>query len=82
MMCENVQTDYILDTVGKFCPAPIIETTNKIKRMDAGETLLIISDDAEFKSDIINWCRVTGNKFLGDIEKDGEIEVYIRKVVV
>lgn len=80
-MYENVQTDYILDTVGKFCPAPIIETSNKIKEMEAGETLTIISDDAEFKGDIMKWCKVTGNEFLGDIEKDGEIEVYIRKVV-
>jgi TusA-related sulfurtransferase len=76
-----MNTDYTLDTVGRFCPVPIIETANKIKEMKAGETLTIISDDPGIKNDMPNWCSLTGNEYLGMSEEEGEIRVYIRKKV-
>ncbi len=74
-----MKTDHILDTVGKFCPVPIIETANTMKTLSTGETLTVISDDEGIKNDIRNWCAMTGNEFLGESERDGEIEVYVRK---
>ncbi|MHB9029486.1 MAG: sulfurtransferase TusA family protein [Candidatus Latescibacterota bacterium] len=74
-----METDYILDTVGRFCPVPIIETANRMKEMKPGETLTVISDDLGIKSDMPNWCSMTGNEFLGMTESDGEIRVFIRK---
>ena len=76
-----MKTDYTIDTVGKFCPVPIIETANKIKEMKVGETLTIISDDVGIKSDMPNWCNMTGNEFLKESEDEGIIKVSIRKVV-
>jgi len=74
-----MKTDHMLDTVGKFCPVPIIETANRMKELKKGETLTVLSDDEGIKSDMRNWCAMTGNDFLGESEHDGEIEVYIRK---
>ncbi|MBN1292630.1 MAG: sulfurtransferase TusA family protein [Candidatus Latescibacteria bacterium] len=76
-----MKTDYSVDTVGKFCPVPIIEASNKIKEMTSGETLTVISDDEGIKNDMPNWCSLTGNEFLGMSENNGEISVYIRKAV-
>jgi tRNA 2-thiouridine synthesizing protein A len=74
-----METDYTIDTVGRFCPVPIIETANKIKQMNAGETLTVISDDEGIKTDMPSWCAMTGNEFLGMSESGGEIRVYVRK---
>ncbi|MDP2983136.1 MAG: sulfurtransferase TusA family protein [Candidatus Latescibacter sp.] len=74
-----MKTDYSLDTVGRFCPVPIIETANKIKEMNAGETLTIISDDPGIKNDMTNWCSLTGNEYLEISEEGDEIRVYVRK---
>ena len=74
-----MKTDYTIDTVGKFCPVPIIETVNKIKEMKVGETLTIISDDVGIKSDMPNWCNMTGNEFLEESEDEGIIKVSVRK---
>ena len=76
-----MDTDITIDTVGKFCPVPIIEAANKIKEMNVGETLTVISDDAGIKSDMLNWCSITGNEFLGETEDDGVFKVYVKKVV-
>jgi len=75
-----MKTDHILDTVGKFCPVPIIETANKMKELAPGETLTVIADDPGIKNDMRSWCEMTGNEFLGESENSGEIEVYVRKV--
>jgi tRNA 2-thiouridine synthesizing protein A len=74
-----MKTDYIIDTVGRFCPVPIIETANKIKGMKSGETLTVLSDDQGIKNDMPNWCNLTGNEFLGISEENGEIQAFIRK---
>lgn len=76
-----MKTDYTIDTVGKFCPVPIIETASKMKDLKKGDTLTVIADDAGIKNDMRSWCIMTGNEFLGEDESDGEIEVYIRKAV-
>ena len=75
-----MKTDYTVDTVGKFCPVPMIEAVNIIKEMNKGETLTIVSDDPEIKNDMRKWCKFTGNDFLGESEKNNEIEIYIGKI--
>lgn len=76
-----MKTDFTIDTVGKFCPVPIIEASNKIKEMEVGETLTVLSDDEGIKNDMPNWCSITGNEFLGLSGKNGEISVFVRKAV-
>jgi tRNA 2-thiouridine synthesizing protein A len=76
-----MKTDYTIDTVGRFCPVPIIETASKIKELNPGETLTILSDDPGIKNDMPNWCSLTGNEYLGMSEEEGEIRVYVRKKV-
>ena len=77
-----MDTDQTVDTVGRFCPVPIIEAANKIKEMKIGETLTVISDDEGIKNDMPGWCAMTGHEYLGMSESDGEIRVYVRKAVV
>ena len=76
-----MKTDYTIDTVGKFCPVPIIEAANKIREMNIEETLTVISDDKGILSDMPNWCTMTENEFLGESEHDGVFEVFVKKTV-
>ena len=75
-----MKTDYTIDTVGKFCPVPIIETGTKMKEMNINETLTVISDDTGFIPDMKNWCSLTGNEYMGDTDEDGIFTAFIRKV--
>ncbi len=74
-----METDHILDLVGRFCPVPIIETANKMKELKSGETLTVISDDSGIGDDMAKWCSMTGNEYMGSAESDGEIRVFVRK---
>ncbi|MCX8125683.1 MAG: sulfurtransferase TusA family protein [Dehalococcoidia bacterium] len=38
-----------------------------------------MADDVGIKEDIPNWCKQTGNEFLGIEEAGGQYRAYIRK---
>ena len=57
--------DVRLDTLGLFCPMPIIKTSKKIKDLVVGQVLEVVSDDEGIKKDMPAWCETTGHEFLG-----------------
>ena len=75
-----MDADETLDCYGLLCPMPIIQTAKKIKELEIGQILEVISTDAGIKEDMPAWCRQTGQEYLG-LEEDGDIyRVYIKKV--
>lgn len=75
-----MKADAILDTLGLYCPMPIVKTAKKIKDLKIGQVLKVISDDEGIKEDMPAWCRRTGNEFLRIEEGEGEYRVYVRKL--
>jgi tRNA 2-thiouridine synthesizing protein A len=75
-----MHADEILDCYGLLCPMPIIQSAKKIKEMELGQILEIVSTDAGIKEDMPAWCRQTGQEYLG-LEEDGDIyKVYVKKI--
>jgi len=66
-----MQSDSKLDTLGYFCPMPIILTSKKIKELALGQVLEVISDDEGIKKDMPAWCETTGHQMLGMEEEQG-----------
>jgi TusA-related sulfurtransferase len=74
-----ITPDLTLDTLGLFCPMPIILTSKRIKQMDVGQILEVLSDDEGIKKDMPAWCRSTGHECL-DLRQEGAIfKAYVRK---
>jgi tRNA 2-thiouridine synthesizing protein A len=74
-----MKADETLDCVGLYCPLPIANTAKKIKELKAGQVLEVLSDDEGIKEDMPNWCKITGNKFLGIEEEKGVYRVFVKK---
>lgn len=78
-----MQADIKLDTLGYFCPMPIILTSKKIKELSLGQVLEVVSDDEGIKKDMPAWCETTGHQMLGLEEeqaKSGRIyKVFVKK---
>ncbi|HET9885110.1 MAG TPA: sulfurtransferase TusA family protein [Candidatus Binatia bacterium] len=47
-----ILADVTLDTLGYFCPMPIVMTSRKIKDLQLGQVLEIMSDDQGIKEDM------------------------------
>jgi len=58
-----------LDTLGLFCPLPIILTAKKMKTMPLGQILEVLADDKGVKKDMPIWCKESGNELLSIIEE-------------
>ena len=71
--------DERLDTVGFFCPVPIIKTAARIRGMKSGAVLEVLSDDRVILVDMPNWCRSAGHEYLGHHEEGREIHLFVRK---
>jgi tRNA 2-thiouridine synthesizing protein A len=78
-MSAPVEADEVLDTVGLYCPVPILKTAERIQRMEAGRTLAILSDDRVILIDMPAWCRSNGHEYLGHREEGREYRLFVRK---
>ena len=74
-----MKADESLNCLGFYCPIPIVQTARKIKELAPGKVLEVVADDMGIKEDMPNWCKATGNEFLGIEEVSGQYKVYIRK---
>ena len=68
-----------LDTLGLFCPLPIILTSKKMKTMQRGQILEVLSDDAGIKKDMPIWCEQSGNALVSITEEGTLLKCAIRK---
>ena len=76
---EDLRADMTIDTVGLFCPVPIIRTSEAMKRIGAGSVLEVISDDRVILIDMPAWCRSTGHEYLGHTQQGTEYRLFVRK---
>lgn len=68
-----------LDTSGKCCPMPIVETGRAIKALAPGEVLEIVATDKGTQKDIPSWCERTGQTLLSMTEENGIFRYHVRK---
>lgn len=72
---NDLKVTSTLDTSGKCCPMPMVETNKAIKSLSSGDVLEIIATDPGTRNDIPSWCQRTGNKLL-DSREDGKVYRY------
>ena len=67
-----------LDARRLLCPMPVIRLQNRVKHLDAGDTVDIVCTDPGVQSDIPAWCRINGHTVEACEERDGEIRLTVR----
>ena len=76
---EGQRGDEVLDVLGLYCPIPIIRTAERIRMMEAGRILEVVSDDRVVLLDMPAWCRSHGQEYLGFREEAGAWRLFVRK---
>ena len=62
----------ILDFCGMTCPAPLVGAKRVIDDIEAGQTLVLISDCPGTADDLAAWAKVTGNELMSTEKRDGK----------
>lgn len=71
--------EYALDTKGLKCPMPIVQVSKKLKDLNSGQMLEVLSDDSAFGEDIKAFCRISGYNLESFDEQDGVSTAIIKK---
>lgn len=69
-----------IDLSGLPCPAPLLGTKKIIDDLQAGQTMLLLSDCPGTADDLHAWCKFTGNEMLSAAKQaDGKTAYTLRK---
>jgi TusA-related sulfurtransferase len=75
----NVNASLTLDTLGRRCPAPIIELARHLRDVEPGEVLAVLSDDAAAALDVPAWCELRGQEYLGSAAAERGTAYFVRR---
>lgn len=76
---ENIKADVTTDIVYMMCPMHLLNLEEKIRELDNGQILEILTDYDGALEDIPGWCNKKGHEFLG-LEDTGDFyKFYIKK---
>jgi tRNA 2-thiouridine synthesizing protein A len=64
-----------LDAKGLMCPMPIVKMAKKMKEMEVGKMLELISDDVGSVDDVPAWCKRNGNELV-EMKQEGSVYYY------
>ncbi|MEA4962311.1 sulfurtransferase TusA family protein [Lutispora sp.] len=72
--------EVMLDCLGEACPVPLIKTENAMKKLSAGDVLIVQIDHSCAMKNVPEWARKEGHNVEIEEVDDGEWEVIIEKV--
>ncbi|RJQ14713.1 MAG: sulfurtransferase TusA family protein [Nitrospiraceae bacterium] len=77
---KPVKADATTDIIYMMCPMHLLTIEEKIKEMERGQIVSILTDYDGALEDIPQWCNKTGNEFLGIYEDVDHYKFFIKKV--
>ncbi len=70
---------HLLDCVGLYCPAPVMNARAEIDNLEAGALLEVIADDPAAWEDIPRWAKRAGHTLLNSWKDGEEFHFLIKK---
>jgi cysteine desulfurase len=70
----------VLDCLGEFCPMPVINLAKAASSAEPGTIIELLSDDEGSKVDIPVWCRMKGQEFVGQEDRERGWAFFVRTV--
>lgn len=72
-------TDHTLDAIGLRCPEPVMMVRGTIRKMEVGQTVLILADDPSTARDIPSFCRFMDHTLLAEQTEQLPFRYVIKK---
>lgn len=73
------EADHNLDALGLRCPEPVMMVRMNIRKIHAGETLLVTADDPSTARDIPSFCRFMEHELVASQTKIMPFQYLIKK---
>lgn len=71
--------EHLLDTLGLYCPEPVMMLHSKIDDLQSGELVKVLASDPATQRDIPKFCQFLGHELLEQSEEGGNFIYLIKK---
>ena len=68
-----------IDARGAFCPGPLMELIAKLKLVQIGDEIEVLSSDKGSANDIPEWVKKVKHEMVGVTQQDGYWSIVVRK---
>jgi TusA-related sulfurtransferase len=68
-----------IDARGAFCPGPLMELIAKLKLVQIGDEIEVLSSDKGSANDIPEWIKKVHHEMVGITQQDGYWSIVVRK---
>ena len=68
-----------IDARGAFCPGPLMELIAKLKLIEVGDEIEVLSTDKGSANDIPEWVKKVQHEMVGVTQNDGVWSIVVRK---
>ena len=75
----DIEADTTVDARGAACPGPLMDLIGKMRDVESGAVVRLLSDNEQSLGDVPEWAEETGNELLEVVEGDGHHEFYVEK---
>jgi TusA-related sulfurtransferase len=69
----------IFDAIGQACVELLLPMAARVRALEMGQVLKVVTDDPAAREDLEAWCRMTGNELAGVVKGKGYSSYYIRR---
>ncbi|KAB1192086.1 MULTISPECIES: sulfurtransferase TusA family protein [Haloferax] len=71
-MSESIQPDVTVDSRGATCPGPLMDLIGKVKKLEPGTVVELLTTDSSSSHDVPEWVDKAGHETLDVVEHEDE----------
>ncbi|SDL94201.1 TusA-related sulfurtransferase [Halogranum gelatinilyticum] len=79
-MSNEIKADVTVDARGAACPGPLMDLIGKIKTVESGTVVELLTEDTGSKNDVPAWAEKAGHELLDVVEMDDYWAIYVEKI--
>ncbi|WP_135667556.1 sulfurtransferase TusA family protein [Halorhabdus rudnickae] len=76
-MSDTPTPDIELDSRGATCPGPLMDLIGKVKEVEAGTVIELLTSDEGSKNDVPEWLEEAGHELVTIEEHDDHWAIYV-----
>jgi tRNA 2-thiouridine synthesizing protein A len=75
----DIEPTTTVDARGAACPGPLMDLIGKIREVESGAIVRLLSDNEQSLNDVPEWAEEAGNELLAVDEANEHYEFYVEK---
>jgi TusA-related sulfurtransferase len=75
----DVKADVTVDAIGSSCPGPLMDLIGKMKSVESGTVVELLSSNEGTENDLTEWTEKSGHELVDIVDHGDHQSYYVRK---